>query len=103
MGRLTKKSQIIEQETPVEALPPQVKSEAEATLDAVLDNFSDQMMEDIAAQAEEIINVELPMTQQNESQPPPEIALPTTSHGVENVEIPQLKRRLSLLKCQMLR
>lgn len=98
VGRLTKKSQIIEQETPVEALPPQVKSEAEATLDAVLDNFSDQIMEDIAAQAEEIMNVELPMTQQNESQPPPEVALPTTSHGVENVEIPTIEEEIVVVE-----
>ena len=39
VGRLVKKSQITEQEAPVEALPPQVKSQEEATLDAVLDNF----------------------------------------------------------------
>ena len=39
VGRLVKKSQITEQEAPVEALPPQIKSQDEATLDAVLDNF----------------------------------------------------------------
>ena len=66
VGRLVKKSQITIQESPVEALPPQIKTEEEAHLDAVLDNFSDQMMEDITAQIEEVVNVKLPSNIVNE-------------------------------------
>ena len=58
VGRLEKKAKIIQQATPVETLPPQVKSQDEASLDAVMDNFSDQMLEEMASEVEEVVNVE---------------------------------------------
>ena len=95
VGRLEKKTKIIEQATPIEALPPQVKSQEEASLDAVMDNFSDQMLEEIATDVEEVINVELPF-----SQPKSEVITEPVSHThetldnqtspISNVQIPEV-------------
>ena len=60
VGRLVKNKNITEQETPVEKLPPKLRSQQEATLDVVLDNFTNQMVEDITSAPKEIVNVELP-------------------------------------------
>ena len=51
-------------------------------------------MEEITAQAEETINVELPVTQTNESQPLIEEAPPTPSRIVEDVEIPTVEEEI---------
>ena len=88
VGRLVKKSQITIQESPVESLPPQIKTEEEAHLDAVLDNFSDQMMEDITAQIEEVVNVKLPSNIVNEIPIVEEVELSQAPIAVGNVEIP---------------
>jgi hypothetical protein len=95
VGRLEKKTKIIQQATPVEALPPQVKSQDEANLDAVMDNFSDQMLEEMVTESEEVINVELPF-----SQPKPEAvteqmsstheSLDTQTIPISNVKIPEV-------------
>lgn len=95
VGRLEKKTKIIQQATPVEALPPQVKSQDEANLDAVMDNFSDQMLEEMVTESEEVINVELPF-----SQPKPEAvteqmsstheSLDTQTIPISNVQIPEV-------------
>ncbi len=91
VGRLVKKSQITIQESPVEALPPQIKTEEEANLDAVLDNFSDQMMEDITAQIEEVVNVKLPSNIVNEIPIVEEVELSQAPVAVGNVEIPVIE------------
>lgn len=95
VGRLEKKTKIIEQATPVEALPPQVKSQDEATLDAVMDNFSDQMLEEMATEAEEVINVELPFSQSKpevvtETLSSTHTALDTQTVPISNVQIPEV-------------
>lgn len=88
VGRLVKKSQIIVQDSPIEALPPQIKTEDEAKLDAVLDNFSDQMMEDIITQSEEVVNVQLPTTKIDEISVDDEVAIIESPEPIGNVEIP---------------
>jgi len=88
VGRLVKKSQITVQDSPIEALPPQIKTEDEAKLDAVLDNFSDQMMEDIITQSEEVVNVQLPTTKIDEISVDDEVAIIESSEPIGNVEIP---------------
>ena len=88
VGRLVKKSQITEQEAPVETLPPQIKTEDEAKLDAVLDNFSDQMMDAITAQVEEVINVELPTSKVDDIPKEDEVEMIQTAAAVENVARP---------------
>lgn len=91
VGRLVKKSQIIEQEAPVEALPPQVKSTDQASLDAVLDNFSDQMMEEITTQAEAMVNVELPVSAPKEDTTVDQTALEIQPSIPQNVAIPSIE------------
>ena len=88
VGRLVKKSQITVQDSPIEALPPQIKTEDEAKLDAVLDNFSDQMMEDIITQSEEVVNVQLPTTKVDEISVDDEVAIIESPEPIGNVEIP---------------
>jgi len=88
VGRLVKKSQITVQDSPIEALPPQIKTEDEAKLDAVLDNFSDQMMEDIITQSEEVVNVQLPTTKIDEISVDDEVAIIESSEPIGNVAIP---------------
>ena len=88
VGRLVKKSQITVQDSPIEALPPQIKTEDEAKLDAVLDNFSDQMMEDIITQSEEVVNVQLPTTKVDEITVVDEVAIIESPEPIGNVEIP---------------
>ena len=88
VGRLVKKSQITVQDSPIEALPPQIKTEDEAKLDAVLDNFSDQMMEDIITQSEEVVNVQLPTTNTDEISIVDEVAIIESPEPIGNVEIP---------------
>ena len=88
VGRLVKKSQITVQDSPIEALPPQIKTEDEAKLDAVLDNFSDQMMEDIITQSEEVVNVQLPTTKVDEISDDDEVAIIESTEPIGNVEIP---------------
>ena len=95
VGRLEKKTKIIQQATPVEALPPQVKSQDEATLDAVMDNFSDQMLEEMASEVEEVVNVELPFAQvkpENTVEPAELVDQSPSSpqSPVENVQIPEV-------------
>ena len=91
VGRLVKRTQITEQEAPVEALPPQIKSAEDASLDAVLDNFSDQIMEGINAQAEEIVNVELPNNTPDTTQTIDETTAEVISRVPDNVEIPLIE------------
>tara|TARA_B100000614_G_scaffold135412_1_gene120412 strand:+ start:402 stop:1421 length:1020 start_codon:yes stop_codon:yes gene_type:complete len=88
VGRLVKKSQITVQDSPIEALTPQIKTEDEAKLDAVLDNFSDQMMEDIITQSEEVVNVQLPTTKIDEISIVDEVAIIESPEPIGNVEIP---------------
>ena len=88
VGRLVKKSQITVQDSPIEALPPQIKTEDEAKLDAVLDNFSDQTMEDIITQSEEVVNVQLPTTKTDEISIVDEVAIIESPEPIGNVEIP---------------
>ena len=88
VGRLVKKSQITVQDSPIEALTPQIKTEDEAKLDAVLDNFSDQMMEDIITQSEEVVNVQLPTTKTDEISVDDEVAIIESPEPIGNVEIP---------------
>ena len=94
-GRLEKKAKIIQQETPVETLPPQVKSQDEASLDAVMDNFSDQMLEEMASEVEEVVNVELPFAHQKTEKAAEPIksndeSLDAPQSPVENVQIPEI-------------
>ena len=98
VGRLVKKSQITIQESPVEALPPQIKTEEEAHLDAVLDNFSDQMMEDITAQIEEVVNVKLPSNIVNEIPIVEEVELSQATIAVGNVEIPVIEEEEEIVE-----
>lgn len=98
VGRLVKKSQITIQESPVEALPPQIKTEEEAHLDAVLDNFSDQMMEDINAQIEEVVNVKLPSNIVNEIPIVEEVELSQAPIAVGNVEIPVIEEEEEIVE-----
>ena len=91
VGRLVKRTQITEQEAPVEALPPQIKSAEAANLDAVLDNFSDQIMEGINAQAEEIVNVELPNNTPDTTETIDETTTEVISRVPDNVEIPLIE------------
>ena len=98
VGRLVKKSQITIQESPVEALPPQIKTEEEAHLDAVLDNFSDQMMEDITAQIEEVVNVKLPSNIVNEIPIVEEVELSQDPIAVGNVEIPVIEEEEEIVE-----
>ena len=98
VGRLVKKSQITIQESPVEALPPQIKTEEEAHLDAVLDNFSDQMMEDITAQIEEVVNVKLPSNIVNEIPIVEEVELSPAPIAVGNVEIPVIEEEEEIVE-----
>ena len=95
VGRLEKKAKIIQQETPVETLPPQVKSQDEATLDAVMDNFSDQMLEEMASEVEEVVNVELPFAHQKSEKAAEPVksndeSLDVPQSPVENVQIPEV-------------
>ena len=98
VGRLVKKSQITIQESPVDALPPQIKTEEEAQLDAVLDNFSDQMMEDITAQIEEVVNVKLPSNIVNEIPIVEEVELSQAPIAVGNVEIPVIEEEEEIVE-----
>ena len=98
VGRLVKKSQITIQESPVESLPPQIKTEEEAHLDAVLDNFSDQMMEDITAQIEEVVNVKLPSNIVNEIPIVEEVELSQAPIAVGNVEIPVIEEEEEIVE-----
>ena len=91
VGRLVRKTKIIEQEAPIEALPPEVKSTEEAGLDAVIDNFSDQIMEGIIAQAEEIVNVELPNNPLDTPATMEETTTEIISSVTNNVEIPSIE------------
>ena len=91
VGRLVKRTQITEQEAPVEALPPQIKSADAANLDAVIDNFSDQIMEGINAQAEEIVNVELPNNTPDTTETIDETTTEVISRVPDNVEIPLIE------------
>ena len=91
VGRLVKRTQITEQEAPVEALPPQIKSAEAANLDAVIDNFSDQIMEGINAQAEEIVNVELPNNTPDTTETIDETTTEVISRVPDNVEIPLIE------------
>ena len=60
VGRLVKKSKITVQEVAQEpSSPPAVISQTEATMNAMMDNFSNEMLENMAEQ-EDIIDVELP-------------------------------------------
>ena len=88
VGRLVKKAQITEQEVPVETLPPQIKTEEEASLDAVLDNFSDQMMEEITNQSDTVVNVELPKSKVETIPVVDEVELLQAPEPITNVEIP---------------
>ena len=88
---MVKKSQIIEQEAPVEALPPQVKSTDQASLDAVLDNFSDQMIEEITTQAEAMVNVELPVSAPKEDTTVDQTAVEIQPSIPQNVAIPSIE------------
>ena len=95
VGRLEKKAKIIQQATPVETLPPQVKSQDEASLDAVMDNFSGQMLEEMANEVEEVVNVELPFARQkSENVAEPVDVIDETQEinprPVENVQIPEI-------------
>ena len=72
-------------------MPPQIKSQDEATLDAVLDNFSDQMMEEITTQAEEVVNVQLPTTKVEEIPVIDEVEMTQAPLPTENVEIPVIE------------
>lgn len=95
VGRLEKKTKIIQQATPVEALPPQVKSQDEANLDAVMDNFSDQMLEEMVTESEEVINVELPFDQSKpeavtEQMSSTHESLDTQTIPIANVKIPEV-------------
>ena len=98
VGRLVKKSQITIQESPVDALPPQIKTEEEAQLDAVLDNFSDQMMEDITAQIEEVVNVKLPSDIVKEIPIVDEVELSQAPIAVDNVEIPVIEEEEEIVE-----
>ena len=98
VGRLVKKSQITIQESPVESLPPQIKTEEEAHLDAVLDNFSAQMMEDITAQIEEVVNVKLPSNIVNEIPIVEEVELSQAPIAVGNVEIPVIEEEEEIVE-----
>ncbi|MED6338740.1 MAG: hypothetical protein VYC12_06905 [Candidatus Thermoplasmatota archaeon] len=98
VGRLVKKSQITIQESPVDALPPQIKTEEEAQLDAVLDNFSEQMMEDITAQVEEVVNVKLPSDIVKEIPIVDEVELPQAPIAVDNVEIPVIEEEEEIVE-----
>ncbi len=98
VGRLVKKSQITIQESPVEALPPQIKTEEEAQLDAVLDNFSDQMMEDITAQVEEVVNVKLPSDIVKEIPIVEEVELSQAPIAIDNVEIPVIEEEEEIVE-----
>ena len=60
VGRLEKKSKITVQEVPHEPSPPiPTMSQSEATMNAMMDNFSNEMLENIA-ESEPVANVELP-------------------------------------------
>lgn len=60
VGRLIKKSKITVQEVAEEATsPPPVMNQAEATMNAMMDNFSNEMLENMAEQ-EEVKDVALP-------------------------------------------
>ena len=98
VGRLVKKSQITIQESPVDALPPQIKTEEEAQLDAVLENFSDQMMEDITTQVEEVVNVKLPSDKVKEIPIVEEVELSQAPTAVENVEIPVVEQEEEIVE-----
>ena len=98
VGRLVKKSQITIQESPVDALPPQIKTEEEAQLDAVLDNFSDQMMENITAQVEEVVNVKLPSDIVKEIPIVEEVELAQAPIPVGNVEIPVIEEKEEIVE-----
>ena len=98
VGRLVKKSQITIQESPVDALPPQIKTEEEAQLDAVLDNFSEQMMEDITAQVEEVVNVKLPSDTVKEIPIVDEVELSQAPIAVDNVEIPVIEKEEEIIE-----
>ena len=98
VGRLVKKSQITIQESPVDALPPQIKTEEEAQLDAVLDNFSEQMMEDITAQVEEVVNVKLPSDIVKEIPIVDEVELSQAPIAVDNVEIPVIEEEEEIVE-----
>ena len=99
VGRLVKKTQIVEQETPVEALPPQIKTQDEASLDVVMDDFSDRMMEEMSTESEEVVNVQLPGGSNTPQHSEAEIAhneLPP--QPVENVEIPVVEKEVEEVK-----
>ncbi len=98
VGRLVKKSQITIQESPVDALPPQIKTEEEAQLDAVLDNFSDQMMEDITAQIEEVVNVKLPSDIVKEIPIVEEVELSQAPIASDNVVIPVIEEEEEIVE-----
>ena len=98
VGRLVKKSQITIQESPVDALPPQIKTEEEAQLDAVMENFSDQMMEEITSQVEEVVNVKLPSDMVKEIPIVEEVELSQTPIAVENVEIPVIEEKEEIVE-----
>ena len=98
VGRLVKKSHITIQESPVDALPPQIKTEEEAQLDAVLDNFSNQMMEDITTQVEEVVNVKLPSDIVKEIPIVNEVELSQAPIAVDNVEIPVIEEEEEIVE-----
>lgn len=60
VGRLVKKSKITTQEIAQEPItPPQVMNQNEATMNAMMDNFSNEMLENMA-ETEEVGDVQLP-------------------------------------------
>ena len=90
VGRLIKKSTITQQETPVRALTPQIKSEEEASLDAVLDNFADQVLEDISTTPETVTNVKLPTVNDDQTDSVNELEKNLSKPQINNVEIPEI-------------
>ena len=68
-----------------------MKSTDEASLDAVLDNFSDQMMEEITTQAEAMVNVELPVSAPKEETTADQPALEIQPSIPQNVAIPSIE------------
>ncbi len=89
VGRLIKKSTITQQETPVATLTPQVKSEEEASLDAVLDNFADQVLEDISTTPEAVTNVKLPTANDDQTDAVNDLEKNLAKPQINNVEIPE--------------
>ena len=84
VGRLQKKSKITVQEVPHEPSPPTpTMSQSEATMNAMMDNFSNEMLENMA-ETEPITNIELPKsspTKEDISSGSAFVPLPTSTDG----------------------